>query len=127
MNWQKTFSLRGINYWLLGSVFGWNLLGNIGLIILSFQVLKLQTSGIQLLQILLMAGSFLVAGLGGYICARISSDGKGPAYGVYGSVSGAVVFLYVLIPSGGILGVIVAGTAVLGGFNGGLLGMRIGR
>ena len=127
MNWRAIFNLRGLNYWLIFSALGWNLLIDVGLLILSFQVLQLQQSGIQLLQILLIIGVFIVAALGGYVAGRIAGDGRGPAYGVYGSLGAMLLMLYVMVPSGGMLGFIVALSAVLGGLNGGLFSSRVSR
>lgn len=127
MNWSAIFNLRGLNYWLIGSALGWNLLADFSLLILSFQVLKLEKIGVQILQILLIVGAFIIAALGGFVAGRIARDGRGPAYGVYGSLSGGVLLLYMLLPSGGILGLIVALSAFLGGLNGGMLSSRISR
>jgi hypothetical protein len=124
MNWQKMFQLRGLNYWLIGSAFGWNLLAGLGLLILGFQVLRLEQGGFEIIQILLIIGAFFIAALGGYFAGKIASDGRGPAYGVYGSLGGVAVFLYVLLSSGGILGIMVAVSAVFGGLNGGLITVR---
>jgi len=62
--------------------------------------------------------------LGGYFAGKIAADGRGPAYGVYGSLGSVAVFLYVLLSSGGILGIMVAASAVFGGLNGGLFSVR---
>lgn len=124
MNWQKIFQLRGLNYWLIGSAFGWNLVAGFVLLILGFQVLRLEQGGFEIIQILLIVGAFCIAALGGYFVGKIAGDGRGPAYGVYGSLGGVAVFLYVLLSSGGLLGIIVAASAFLGGLNGGLMSMR---
>jgi len=125
MNWREVFDLRGLNYWLICSVLGWNLLLDFGLLILSFQVLGVQKIGVQLIQIALIAGAFLGSAFGGYVAGRMAGDGRGPAYGVYGSLSGVLLLLYVLVPSGGLLGFIVALSAILGGLNGGLFSSRV--
>jgi hypothetical protein len=127
MNWQKIFQLRGLNYWLIASAFGWNMLAGIGLLILGFQVLRLEQGGFEIFQMLLIIGAFFIAALGGYFAGKIAGDGRGPAYGVYGSLGGVAVFLYVLLSSGGLLGIIVAASAVFGGLNGGLMSVRISR
>ena len=127
MDWRAIFNLRGLNYWLIGSVIGWNLIADFMLLIFSFQVLRIEQRGIQFLQIVLIIGVFSFALLGGFVAGRIAGDGRGPAYGVYGSLSGVLLVLYVLVPSGGLMGVIVALSAALGGLNGGLLGSRPAR
>ena len=124
MNWQKMFQLRGLNYWIISSAFGWNLLAGLGLLILGFQVLRLEQGGFEIIQILLIIGAFCIAALGGYFAGKIAADGRGPAYGVYGSLGSVAVFLYVLLSSGGILGIMVAASAVFGGLNGGLFSVR---
>ena len=124
MNWQKMFQLRGLNYWLIGSAFGWNMLASLGLLILGFQVLRLEQGGFEIIQIILIIGAFCVAALAGYFAGKIAADGRGPAYGVYGSLGGVAVFLYVLLSSGGFLGIIVSASAVFGGLNGGLFSVR---
>ena len=124
MNLQRIFRLRDLNYWLVGSAFGWNLLASFALLILGFQVLRFEKGGFEIIQILLIVGAFLIAALGGYYAGKIAGDGRGPAYGVYGSLGGVAVFLYVLLSSGGLLGIIVVASAVLGGFNGGLMSAR---
>ena len=121
MNWQKIFQLRGLNYWLVGSAIGWNILAGLTLLILSFQLLRLEQGGFDIIQIIMIIGAFCVAAIGGYFAGKIAGDGRGPAYGVYGSLGGVVVFLYVLLSSGGLLGIIVAISAVLGGLNGGFM------
>ena len=98
MNWRAIFDLRGLNYWLIGSVLGWNLLADLALVILSFQVLKIGEDGIQIIQFILIAGVFLIVLLGGYVAGRIAGDARGPAYGVYGSLGGVLPLLYVLVP-----------------------------
>ena len=127
INLPAIFNPRGLNYWLIGSALGWNLLADSGLLILGFQVLQVQQSGNQLIQFLLIAGVFLFAALGGFVAGRMAGDGRGPAYGVYGSLSGVILLVYVLVPSGGLLGFIVAISAILGGLNGGLFSARVSR
>ena len=112
MNWRAIFDLRGLNYWLIGSALGWNLLADFVLLISSFQFMQIGQNGIQLIQIVLIIGVFLCGLLGGFVAGRMAGDGRGPAYGVYGSLSGVLLLLYVLVPSGGLLGVIVALSAV---------------
>ena len=127
MNWRAIFDLRGLNYWIIGSALGWNLLADFGLIMLGFQVLRIQQNGAQILQILLIGGVFIIAASGGFVAGRLARDGRGPAYGVYGCLSGVFLALYVMVPSGGFLGFIVALSAILGGLNGGLFSMRATR
>jgi hypothetical protein len=124
MNWYKIFRLRGLNFWLIGSVFGWNLLAGFVLLMLGFQALRFKQGGFEIIQILLIIGAFFIAALGGYFTGKIAGDGRGPAYGIYGSLGGVAVFLYVLLSSGGLLGIIVAASAVFGGLNGGLMSVR---
>lgn len=124
MNWHAIFAPQGLNYWLISSALGWNLMVDYGLVILAFQILKLEDRGVALFQIAVLIGSFLAAALAGWAAGRIAGDGRGPAYGVYGSLGGAFLLLYMLVPSGGVLGLIVALSVVFGGFNGGLLSSR---
>ena len=127
MNWRKIFELRGLNYWMIGSALGWNLMADFAILILSFQALRLQQGSFEIIQITLIIGAFVIAALGGYAAGKIAGDGRGPAYGVYGSLGGATLFLFVLLSSGGLLGVIVATSAVFGGLNGGLLSARVSK
>lgn len=124
MNWSAIFRLHGLNYWLIFSALGWNLMADFGLMILSFQVLQIEQNGNQLLQFLLIGGVFIIAAIGGFVAGRMAGDGRGPAYGVYGSLGGAILLLYVLVPSGGLFGYIVAISAILGGLNGGMFSGR---
>ncbi len=127
INWSAIFNPRGLNYWLIGSALGWNLLANSGLLILAFQVLKISLGGNQLIQVMLIVGVFLISLLGGFVTGRMAGDGRGPAYGVYGSFSSVILIVYVLVPSGGLLGIIMAVSTILGGLNGGLLSARASR
>lgn len=127
MNWRKIFELRGLNYWMIGSAIGWNLVAGLVLLILSFQVLRLEQGGFEIIQIALIVGAFVIAALGGYVSGKIAGDGRGPAYGVYGSLGGVILFLYVLLSSGGLFGLIVAASAIFGGLNGGLLSARVSK
>ena len=54
MDLQKIFRLRGLSFWLVGSAFGWNMLASFALLILGFQVLRIDQGGFEIIQILLI-------------------------------------------------------------------------
>ena len=88
MNWQKIFRLRGLNYWILSSALGWNLLAGFALLILGFQVLRIERGGFEIIQILLIIGAFMIAALGGYYAGKIAGDHCHSALALFEYLSG---------------------------------------
>jgi hypothetical protein len=62
--------------------------------------------------------------LGGYIFGKLAGDGRGLTYGVVGSSGSVVLCLILVLPSGGLLGIMLAVISIAGGINGGLLCLR---
>lgn len=69
----------------------------------------------------LMLGIFLGAVTIAFTAARIARDRHGVTYGVYGGMAGLVVIVLMTWRSG-LLAALVGLVAVLGGYNGGMLG-----
>ena len=123
MNWRELFDLRGINFWLLGAAVGLNGIWTFITMFFSFRMLSLSENAADSAQLTLMVSTFLGTFLVGWLTSRMADDGRGPTYGVVGSVGSLALIIFVLLPAG-LLGLLVAGIALAGGLNGGLLGHR---
>ena len=124
MNLKDIFNLRGINAWHLANTLGWNFLGTSAVLLVIFYFLEKNPTAIVFFQIFLVIGFFLVPLTGGLLFGRLAGDNRGPTYGVIGSLVSATLSLLLVLPSGGILGVMLAISAVAGGLNGGLLSYK---
>jgi len=124
----KLFDLRGLKTWILILSFGLNL----GLTFLLFTIVGnwLRQSGgsAEGVDIILMLGMFIISAFIGFGVTLQARDGRGPSYGVLGALGGFMVVTVLMFQSG-LLAVLVALTALLGGYNGGVLGekSRVGR
>jgi len=123
MNWRQLFNLRSTNLWLIGVGIGWNVVWTFVTLLIAFRVLSRNESMVPAIQLMLMVSAFLGPFLSGWFTGRLAADGRGPTYGVIGSLVSVVLTLVVLVPSG-ILGLLVAVVALAGGLNGGLLSQR---
>ncbi|UCC61517.1 MAG: hypothetical protein JSV36_11975 [Anaerolineae bacterium] len=120
MNWKQIFDLRGTNLWLIGASVGWNVIWTFVTLFVAYRALGGDESAVSVVQLALMLSEFAGPFLCGWLTGRLAADGRGPTYGVVGSLSSVVLILIVLLPSG-ILGFLVAVVALAGGLNGGLL------
>lgn len=125
---KKLFDLRGLKIRLLILSFGLNL----GLTLLLFTIvgawLRQQGGSAEGADIILMLGVFVISALVGFGVALLARDGRRASYGVLGALGGFMV-VTILMYQSGLLAVLVALTALLGGFNGAMLGenSRAGR
>ena len=120
MSWKQIFDLRGTNLWLIGASLGWNAIWTFVTLFVAYRALGGSESAVSIVQLGLMLSEFVGPFLSGWLTGRLAADGRGPTYGVVGSLSSVVLILIVLLPSG-ILGLLVAVVALAGGLNGGLL------
>ena len=123
---QNLFRLKGINYMLLGAALGLNFFWALLLVMVGYLYISQNQSVGDLLQVGMLAASFLGPFLIGWMVAKIAADLHGPSYGLIGSFGGLVPVVLVLIPTG-IFGFLIAFTTVLGGLNGGIFAMRKSR
>jgi hypothetical protein len=123
MNWKALFNLRGTNFWWLASGVGLNLSWAVVVLFFVFRVLSAGIDTVENMQVVLMIGFFLGPLVIGWLIGRWADDGRGPTYGLIGSLGDLPLILYVILPSGP-LGLLVAVVALAGGLNGGLLSQR---
>jgi hypothetical protein len=123
MNWKALFNLRGINFWWLASGVGLNISWTIVVLLFAFRVLSAGIDTVENIQLVLMVGMFLGPLLIGWLIGRWADDGRGPTYGLIGSLGSLALILFVVLPSGP-LGLLVAAVALAGGLNGGMLSQR---
>jgi len=124
MNLKDIIKLRGINGWHLANTLGWNLLGTSLVLMSTRYFLEKKPTTTVFLQLFLFIGIFLVSLTGGLLFGRLAADNRGLTYGVLGSFASAALSLFLVVPSGGILGAMLAIISVAGGFNGGLLSYK---
>lgn len=120
MDLKELFNLRDLNLWLLASGIGLDAI----LTIFSFILLLgfIQTGGtISIIQVVMLAVLFVVNFATAWVVSKMASDMRGPTYGVISSMSSAIITLVVLVPSGGIFGLMAAFVALAGGLNGGVM------
>jgi hypothetical protein len=124
MSLKRLLNLKGINLWYLASAVALNLFWTISMaLIISMLFLKQYQGGASTVQLLLMVATFLGPFLIGWIVGAMAADGRGPTYGVYGSLGSIVVLVIVALPTG-LLGIMLIVAAFSGGFNGGLFSIR---
>lgn len=121
MDLKELFNLRGLNYWLLASGIGLNGIWTFLTFLFSLQMLESVASNPAIIQLVMMIAIFLGTFFTGWLIGKWAGDLRGPTYGVVGSVSSVGIILFVLLPAGGVTGILTALVALAGGFNGGLL------
>jgi len=124
LNWRDIFSFRGVNLWHLASSVGWNILWTGGSLVFSIYFLEKSPDSYLVIQLGLMITIFVVSLAAGLLFGKLGADGRGLTYGVIGSLGSAMLSLFIILPSGGLLGLMLAAIALAGGLNGGLLSMR---
>ena len=124
MNIREIFNLKGTNYWYIGNSVGLNILWTGITLVTSYYFLEKSPETAILIQIGLMMSFFLGPLLAGFLTGLLASDGRGLTYGVIGSLGSAAFALFMILPTGGILGVMLALIALAGGLNGGLFSLR---
>ena len=127
MNLKEIFNLQGINLWHIASSVGWNILWTSASLLVTYYTLEKIPEAVTIFQIGLMLVVFLVSLTAGYIFGRLADDGRGMTYGAIGSLGSVALALFIVLPSGGILGLKLAIIAIAGGLNGGLFSLRKSR
>lgn len=125
MNLNQLMRLKDINYWFLASAIALNVFWSLMLtVVFSLLFLRGVQGGETLIQVLMIAVSFLGSFLVGWIVGLLAADGRGPIYGIYGSFGSIAVLSVVAVPAAGLLGLMMIVVALAGGFNGGMLSIR---
>jgi len=120
----KLFDLRGLNTWLFLLSVGINLLLTFFLFMGLTNWMSQRGGWMESADVLLILGEFLIGYLAGFGITLLAKDDRGPSYGVLGAI-GSFVLVILFMYEAGILALIVAVSALLGGYNGGMLGERI--
>jgi hypothetical protein len=120
---KSTFNLKGINYWLLGSAIGSNFFWVILILFLASLFSSIPEAYSVFTQVGLILACFGGPFLVGWVVSKIAGDRKALSYCVIGSFGGILPLLVFVLPAG-LFGLILAITALLGGFNGGLLYLK---
>lgn len=123
MNWKALFNLKGINFWLLGSGIGLNLIWTFVTLMASFAFLNGASELIPIVQVGMMLGVLAGNFATGWLTGKMADDNRGPTYGVICSLGSLALIVFVVLPSG-IMGLLLAAMALAGGFNGGMLSIR---
>jgi hypothetical protein len=124
MNGNRLLTLKGINYWYLAAAIGINVLWSLSLaLVVSILFLKQVQAGAAMVQILLIVAAFAGPFLVGWLTGRMAGDGRGPSYGVYGSLGSVMILLLLALPTG-LLGIMMIMVSIAGGLNGGLFSLH---
>ena len=123
MKFLKLLDFRNTKYAFLGLA----MIANITWVIVFIDVIieRWMTQGggwASGMDVAMILGVFLGAAVIGFIVTLIANDGHGPTYGIYGGLAGLVTVVVLVFMSSAMLAALVGLTAVLGGFNGGMLG-----
>jgi hypothetical protein len=124
MKWRDIFNMKGINLWHIANSVGWNILWTGGSLLFTFYFLGNSPDAFLILQIGLMISVFVGSFTAGLVIGRLAADRRGLTYGVIGSLGSVILALFIVLPSGGILGLMLAVIALAGGLNGGTMSLR---
>lgn len=120
---MKVLDPRGLKLWIVILAMILNLVLT-GLFFMAVNSVLVQQGGVfDGLDTALMLGEFIITILIGYGIALLANDRRGPTYGVYGAIV-SLIMITVIMYQSGLLAVLVAAIALLGGYNGGMLGER---
>ena len=120
MDWKQIFNVQGLNFWLLASGIGLNVIFTYGTMVFLIALLE---SNLSLMQAAFILFTFLGTFFTGWLTGKLAHDNRGPSYGVISSLGSVGLLFYILIPSGGLLGIMIIVIALAGGLNGGLMSM----
>ena len=123
MDWKSLFDLRRLNYWLLASGIGLNMIWTYMTLLITLPLLSGGESAAAGIQLGLMLSVFVGALLAGWLTGKLADDSRGPTYGLVGSLGSVGLIVFAILPAG-ILGLLAAIITVAGGINGGLLSLR---
>jgi len=120
----KILDPRGLKLWMVILALVLNLVLMGFLFMTANSVLVQQGGEFAGLDTALMLGAFMITFLIGFVIALLANDRRGPNYGVYGAI-GSFVMITVIMVQSGLLALLVGAIALLGGYNGGMIGERI--
>jgi hypothetical protein len=124
MSWKWLLNLKGLNLWYLASAVVLNLFCTLmSALVISMLLVNRIDAKTTTFQVLLMATTFLGPFLIAWMIGSMAADGRGPTYGVYGSIGSIVILVMVALPTG-LLGLMLIIAAFAGGLNGGLFSIR---
>lgn len=121
---MKLLDPRGLKLWIVLLAMILNLALTLVLFMAVDSVLMQRGGEMNGLDTTLMLGEFLVTILIGFGIALLANDQRGLTYGVYGAIPSFVAIVIIMFRSG-LLAVMVGAMALLGGYNGGMIGARI--
>jgi multidrug transporter EmrE-like cation transporter len=121
---MKLFDLRGLKIWIIGLVLVLNLVLTGFFFVGANAILSQQGGWANGMDIALMLGMFLLSALIGFGVAYLSRSERGMSYAVWGAI-GSFAMASVLLYEAGLLAFLVATMALMGGYNGGLVGQRL--
>lgn len=121
---MNLFDLRGLKFRIVALAIGLNLVLT-SLFFVGINALLTQRGGwTNGIDILLMLGVFVLSALIGFGFAYLTKSARGVSYAVWGAI-GSFMMTTVLLYETGILAFLVAVMALLGGYNGGVVGQRL--
>ncbi|MBG0787334.1 MAG: hypothetical protein H0S79_19765 [Anaerolineaceae bacterium] len=121
---MSLFDLRGLKIWRIIVALVLNLIV-MSLFFVGLNALLIQQGGWgDGMDISLMLWVFLVSGLLGFGIAFLTRVERGVSYAVWGSI-GSFAVVTVLMLEAGLLALLVALMALMGGYNGALIGQRL--
>jgi len=103
---------------------GINLILSFFLIMGLTEWISLGEKSLEKLNVFLILGEFLIGYLVALGVTLLAKDQRGPSYGMLGAVS-SFVLVVVLMASSGLLVFLIAISAIIGGYNGGVQGERL--
>lgn len=121
---MKLLDPRGLKLWIVLLAMILNLALTLVLFMAVDSVLMQRGGEMNGLDTTLMLGEFLITILIGFGIALLANDQRGLTYGVYGAIPSFVAIVIIMFRSG-LLAVMVGAMALLGGYNGGMIGARI--
>lgn len=121
---KELFDLRGLKVWMLVLGFALNLILTFLLFTGLAAWLNQRGGWTQGVDLSLMLGEIFISGLIGFGVTLLARDRRGPSYGLLRAID-AFVLVIILMYQSGFLALIVGLTALLGGYNGGMLGERV--
>ncbi|MBG0771104.1 MAG: hypothetical protein H0S82_05310 [Anaerolineaceae bacterium] len=121
---MSLFDLRGLKIWRIIVALLINLLV-MSFLFVGLNALLVQQGGWQDgMDISLMLWVFLASGLIGFGIAWLTRVERGISYAAWGSI-GSFAVITVLMSESGLLALLVGFMALMGGYNGGLIGYRL--
>jgi len=126
MNLKRLVSFQNLNWWLVVSGIGCNIILTAGVALLA-NALSVQGEAVTqgaLGTLVMMLGTFLATMFTGFICGRMAQENE-TSYGVICCIGVAVIIVITIPPS--IYTVMMLFIALAGGLNGGMLSVRRSR